>query len=85
MGLIRQGLFPAQVMAHHRVYVREKALNNELVMHDTFVLSFDVKNLAKKIVIELWQKHPKDPISVKMWVWKTQIHFLIMFNMPLWI
>jgi hypothetical protein len=31
MGLIRQGLSPAQIMAHHKVYVREQALLNEHV------------------------------------------------------
>jgi len=65
MGLIRQGHFLAQVMAHHKVYVKEQALNNEPMTHDTFVLPFDVRNLAKKITNELWQKHPKDPISVR--------------------
>jgi hypothetical protein len=48
MGLIRQGLSPTQVMAHHKAYVKEQALRNELITQDTFVLSFDVKNLAKK-------------------------------------
>jgi len=70
MGLIRQGFFLVEVMAHHKVYIKEKALNNELVTHDTFVLPSDVRNLAKKIANELWQKHPKDLISVRMWVWK---------------
>jgi hypothetical protein len=53
-------------MAHHKAYVKEKALNNEHVTLDTFVLPFDIKNLAKKKVNELWQKHPKDPINVRM-------------------
>jgi hypothetical protein len=43
-------------------------LNNELVICDIFVLPFDVRNLAKKKANELWHKHPKDPISVRMWV-----------------
>jgi hypothetical protein len=67
MGLIRQGLFLAQVMVHHKTYVK-KALNNELMTCDTFVLPCDVRNLAKKKVDELWHKHPKDPINVRMWV-----------------
>jgi hypothetical protein len=33
-----------------------------------FVLPLNVRNLAKKRVEKLWQKHPKDPISVRMWV-----------------
>ncbi len=27
-----------------------------------------IRNLTKKRFDELWQKHPKDPISVRMWV-----------------
>jgi hypothetical protein len=57
MGLIRQGLSHVQVMAHHKAYVRKWALQNELVSHNTFVLPFEVRNLAKKQANELWQKH----------------------------
>jgi hypothetical protein len=28
----------------------------------------DVRNLEKKRVNEVWQKHHKDPINVRMWV-----------------
>ncbi len=48
MGLIKQGLSLVQVMAHHKVYVREHALQNELDTWDTFVLPFDIRNFAKK-------------------------------------
>ncbi len=48
MGLIRQGLSPTQIMAQHKAYVKEHALRNEPVTCDTFVLPFDVWNLAKK-------------------------------------
>ncbi len=41
---------------------------NEHVTCETFVLPSDVRNLAKKRADKLWQKHPKDPISVRMWV-----------------
>ncbi len=68
MGLLRQSLSPAQVMTHHKAHVREMALKNEPVTQNTFALLFDVRNLAKKRVDELWQKHHKDPISVRMWV-----------------
>jgi hypothetical protein len=54
MGLIKQGLSPAQVMAQHKVYVREQALRNEHVTCDTFVLPSYMQNLAKKKVNELW-------------------------------
>jgi hypothetical protein len=34
------------------------------------MIPFDVRNLTKKSIDdhELWQKHFKDPINVKMWV-----------------
>jgi hypothetical protein len=44
------------------------ALKNEHVTWDTFVLPSYVRNLAKKRTNELWQKHCRDPISVRMWV-----------------
>jgi hypothetical protein len=43
-------------------------LQNEPITWDTFVLPFDIKNLAKKWVDELWQKCQKDPFSLRMWV-----------------
>jgi hypothetical protein len=55
-------------MAHHKTYVKEKALNNKLLSYDTFVFPSNVINLTKKKIDELWEKHPKDPISVKVWV-----------------
>ncbi len=48
MVLIRQGLSPTQIMAQHKVYVKEQALRNEPVTCDTFFLPSDVWNLAKK-------------------------------------
>jgi hypothetical protein len=66
-------------MVHHKAHLREKALNNKLVTHDTFVFPSDERNLVKKIIDELWQKHPKDPISV--WVLENPKYF-IMSNMP---
>lgn len=64
--LIKQDIFPTQVMTHHKAYVREKALNNKLVTHNTFVFASNEKNLINKRIDELWRKHPKDPINV--WV-----------------
>ncbi len=34
--------------------------------YDTFVFPCDARNLTKKKINELWQKHPMDPISVRM-------------------
>jgi len=55
-------------MTHHKSYVKEQAQQNEPITRDTFVLPLNVRNLAKNKVNELWQKHFKDPISVRMWV-----------------
>jgi hypothetical protein len=52
-GLIKQGLSPTQVMVHHKAYIKEKALNNGPMTHDTFVLPCDLRNLAKNEVDEL--------------------------------
>jgi hypothetical protein len=71
MGLIRQVVSLTQGMTQHEAYVKEQALQNEPVTCDTIVLPFDVWNLAKKEVDELWQKHRKDPINVRMWVLKN--------------
>jgi len=57
MGLIKQGLSLVQVMAHHKVYVREHALQNELDTWDTFVLPFDIRNFAKK---NKWMNYGKN-------------------------
>ncbi len=65
-GLLWQGLFLAQVMTHHKAYVRKKVLKNEPITQDTFVLPSNVKNLSRKKVDDLWQKHPKDPMSVQL-------------------
>jgi hypothetical protein len=48
MVLILQGLFFAQVMTHRKGHVKKKALNNELMTYDNFVLPYDMKNLTKK-------------------------------------
>ncbi len=71
MGLLRQGLSPTQVITHHKAHVRKMVLKNEFVTRDTFDLPSDVKNLAKEQADELWQKHHKDSISVRMWVLKN--------------
>jgi hypothetical protein len=60
-------------MAHHKAYVKEKALKMEPITRDTFVLPSDIINLSRKITYELLQKHPKDPVSVRMWVMENPI------------
>jgi hypothetical protein len=71
MKLIRQGLSPTQIITHRKAYVKEKALNNEPMTRDTFAFPSNVINLAKNIIDELWQKHPKDLINVRLWVLKN--------------
>lgn len=34
---------------------------------DTFIMPNDVYNLCKKRTTQLWQKHTRDPLSVRMW------------------
>jgi len=79
-----QGLFFAQVTTHRKGHVKKKALNNELMTYETFVLPYDVRNLTKKNNNELWQKHAKDPLMLECEFWQTLIQFSIMSNMPLW-
>ncbi len=47
-GAYKARFVPCSSMAQHKVYVREQALRNELVTHDTFVLLSNMRNLAKK-------------------------------------
>jgi len=51
-------------MTHHKKYVRKKVLRNEPITGDTFVLPSNVRNLSRKKMDELWQKHPKDLTSM---------------------
>ena len=65
------GLSPAQIMQQHTKEVRELALSNGVVTRNTFLLPIDVRNICQKRAEELWEKHPSDPISVRMWVMKN--------------
>ena len=62
------GLSPAQIMQQHTKEVRELAISNGVVTRDTFLLPVDVRNICRKRAEDLWEKHPSDPISVRMWV-----------------
>lgn len=55
-------------MTRHKSYVKEQTQQNEPITYDIFVLPSNVRNLTKKRVDELWQKHLEDPISVRMWI-----------------
>jgi len=84
MQLLRQWLSLAQVMTHHKSYVKEQTQQNEPLTHDTFVLPLYIRNLTKKRADELWQKHPKDPISVRMWVLENlKLVFFYLEHTPL--
>jgi hypothetical protein len=54
-------------MLKHKGVVRSMALSSADVTRDTFVLPHDVRNLPNKMVKDLWQKHEKDAVSVRMW------------------
>jgi hypothetical protein len=82
MGLLRWGLSPAQVITHHIAHVKEMALKNELLIWDTFVLLSNVKNLAKKWLNELWQKHCKDPSMLNVGSKKSWFGFLLSSACP---
>jgi hypothetical protein len=62
------GLSPAKIMQQHTKEVRELTLSNGVVTRDTFLLPVDVRNICRKRAEELWEKHPSDPVSVRMWV-----------------
>ena len=61
------GLSPTQIMQQHTKEVRELAISNGVVTRDTFLLPSDVRNICRKRAEDLWEKHPSDPISVRMW------------------
>jgi hypothetical protein len=76
-------------MDQYKACVKDRTLNNELVIRDIFLLPSDVRNLGKNKANELWQKQPKDPISVKMWVLESPYssfyyvqHALLDLNLP---
>ena len=46
---------------------RKLAASNGLVTRDTFLLPSDVRNICHKRAEEQWEKHPFDPVSVRMW------------------
>lgn len=82
--LIMQGLFFAQVMTHRKGHVKKKALNNELMTYDTFMLPYDVRNLTKKKIMSYGKNTLRTPLMLKCEFWKTLIQFSIVSNMPLW-
>ena len=71
MDTLRSGKSPAQVMAEHKTEVMRLAENNIPVSRDTFIMPSDVYNIANKLAKELWEKHPKDAMSVRMWTEKN--------------
>jgi hypothetical protein len=77
MGLIRQGIYHAQIMAHHKAYI------NEHVTRDTFVLPSNVKTWQRIKLMSYGINTPRIPSVSKCEFWKTLIWFFIMSNMPL--
>lgn len=66
-SMLAQGFSPAQVMAFHKKEAWECAKDNMPCSRDTFIMPDDVYNLCKKRATQLWQKHPRDPLSDRMW------------------
>jgi hypothetical protein len=66
-SMLGQGFSPAQVMAFHKKEVWECAMENMTSSKDTFIMPDDVYNLCKKRATQLWQKHARDLLSVRMW------------------
>ena len=61
------GLSPVQIMQQHTKEVRDLVVPNGLVTRDTFLLPSDVRNICRKRAEDLWEKHPSNPIGVRMW------------------
>ena len=64
---LRSGKSPAQVMAEHKSEVLRCAQENLPATRDTFIMPSDVYNIANKLAKELWEKHPNDAMSVRLW------------------
>ena len=59
------GLSPSQIMQQYIAKIQE--LENGVVTRDTFLLPNDVRNICRKSVEDLWEKHPSVHINVRMW------------------
>ena len=64
---LRSGKSSAQVMADHKAEVMRCAQLNLPATRDTFIMPSDVYNIANKLAKELWEKHPNDAMSVRLW------------------
>ena len=69
---LRSGKSLAQVIAEHKSVVMQGALNNLPATRDTFIIPTDVCNIANKLAKELWEKHSRDAMSVRMWTDENQ-------------
>jgi len=72
---LRSGKSPTQVMAEHKAEVMRCAQNNLPAVRDTFIMPSDVYNIANKLAKELWEKHPRDAMSVRMWTDENPSYF----------
>ena len=62
------GLSHAQIMQQHtKEIIKDLALANDIVTHDTFLLPSNVRNICRKCAEELWMKDSSNPISIRMW------------------
>jgi hypothetical protein len=74
------GLFPIQIMQQHTKEVQELVVSNGLVTRDMLLLPSDVRNICRKRAEDMWEKHPSDPINVRMWA--TENHKRTFANEP---
>jgi hypothetical protein len=78
MKLLSQGFSSAQIMAHHKEYVKKKVLKNEPITRDTFILPFDVRNLSRKRIDEIMAETPQGSNEcVNVGYGKPKFNFLL--------
>lgn len=65
---LKKGIAPAQVLQQHKREVVLLFQNNQKATRVTFIMPHDVYNIAKKLIEELWEKDPRDTMSIHMWI-----------------
>jgi hypothetical protein len=77
MGLLKQVFSPAQVMIHHKTHVKEMVGKWTCDLKQLY-FPIQCEKLGKKKPKELWHKHHKDLINVRIWVLEN--HDSIFYN-----
>ena len=71
MDTLKSGKSPTQVIVEHKIEVMQHVENTLPATRDTFIMHSDVYNITNKLVKKLWEKHPNDAMSVRMWTEKN--------------